>query len=194
MPAVITNVTAGVYPLNSTGSAVPTTAYYIAARDNSGNLSGLVTGSATNDAYSGSGSLLTSPLLYNGSTFDRQRTPTTRKTVAATASGNTALWTPASGKKFRLMRFEVQVSGNGVIAGGGIVTVTFQDATTDLGIANDFYLPAVAVTTTPGELRSGWIDIGNGVLSALANNVLNVNLSAALTTGQVRVTCVGTEE
>ena len=38
------------------------------------------------------------------------------------------------------------------------------------------------------------IDLGNGYLSTAANNVLQVNLSAALSAGKVRVTAVGTEE
>jgi hypothetical protein len=35
--------------------------------------------------------------------------PNVFKTATASAAGNTALWAPASGKKFRLMRFMIQV-------------------------------------------------------------------------------------
>lgn len=129
------------------------------------------------------------------STSVMARTPAVFKTVQATASGNTALWTPTSGKKFRLMRFIVDCTANAAISGGGVVvTVTFQDATTAINLAFDIFVPTTAVTTTEGGYTSGWIDIGNGYLSTTANNVLNVNLSSTLTTGNIRVTCAGTEE
>jgi hypothetical protein len=38
------------------------------------------------------------------------------------------------------------------------------------------------------------VSMGNGYLSTLANNVLNVNLSVALVAGEVRVVVCGTEE
>ena len=137
----------------------------------------------------------TFPLLYVGaSVSDRQRTPNIYKTATATASGNTALWTPTSGKKFRLMRFKVDVTANASLAAGAIFTVGLQDATSDLGVSSDIYVPTTAVTTGMGGWTSGWIDLGNGKLSSVANNVLNVNLSAALATGDVRVTACGIEE
>lgn len=130
---------------------------------------------------------------YNGSAWDRLRVPTVVKTVAATASGNTALWTPTSGKKFRLQRYRVELSGDATISGGGVLTVKFQDATTDVPVAHSVYVPSVAANLLAGW-QSGWIDLGNGVLSAAANNVLNVNLSAALASGTCRVVACGTEE
>ena len=134
--------------------------------------------------------------VYNGASWDRQRTPNVFKTAQATASGNTALWTPASGKKFRLMRLFVQVTANAYLdSGAGVLTVTFQDATTGINLAFDVYLPAASVSAPLGDaFASGWIDLGNGVLSATANNVLNINLSGKVDAGNVRVTCCGTEE
>lgn len=125
--------------------------------------------------------------------WDRIRTPNVFKTAAATASGNTAIWTPASGRKFRLMRYRVELSGDAAISGGGVLTVKFQDATTDINLAHSVYVPAVAGTAM-GAYSTGWNDLGNGILSAAANNVLNVNLSAALTSGTCRVIACGTEE
>lgn len=121
------------------------------------------------------------------------RTPQVFKTVQATASGNTALWTPTSGKKFRLMRYRVQVTGNAATSGGAVVTISFQDSATGLPFAHDLFLPSTGGTTMQGY-DSGWIDLGNGYLSTTANNVLNVNLSAALSAGNVRVQVCGTEE
>ena len=134
--------------------------------------------------------------LYNAGSgsYDRQRTPTIFKTAQATASGNTALWTPAGGKKFRLMRFKVQVTDNSATSGGAVISIGLQDSTTDLALTHDVWLPSAGLTGAINGWDSGWIDLGNGKLSAAANNVLNINLSAALSAGNVRVTCCGTEE
>lgn len=133
-------------------------------------------------------------MVENGATMDMQRTPRVFKTVSATASGNTALWTPTTGKKFRLMRLLFDLTSNAGRAAGGVVTFSLQDNTTDIGVTFDVFVPTTAVTTGFGGYTSGWIDLGNGVLSTAANNVLNLNLSAALTSGVCRVSCCGTEE
>jgi hypothetical protein len=127
------------------------------------------------------------------------RTPAIFKTAQATASGDNALWTPTAGKKFRLMRFKLQVTANAYIAARGVLTIKLRDGTTDMNLTHDVYLgqTALAADTNPQQLpmlETGWIDLGNGFLSAAANNVLNINLSAALSAGNVRVTCCGTEE
>jgi hypothetical protein len=131
--------------------------------------------------------------------MSRVRTPATFKTASATASGDTAVWTPASGKKFRLMRFKLQVTANAYLAARGVLTITLRDGTTDLNLTHDVYLgqTAIAADTNPQQtplLETHWIDLGNGVLSASANQVLNINLSAALSGGNVRVIACGTEE
>lgn len=122
------------------------------------------------------------------------RTPNIFKTVAATAAGNTALWTPTTGKKFRLMRFMIQLTEDAKQAVAGNITVTFQDNTTGINFAVDVWVPASSGSNVGDAYHTDWIDFGNGILSAAANNVLNVNLSAALTAGNVRVNVCGTEE
>jgi hypothetical protein len=131
---------------------------------------------------------------YTGSAQNRLRTPTVFKTTTATASGNTAVWTPTSGKKFRLMRFMITLTANVSLASAGLEEVTFQDATTGMPVGFSEYVPGTAVTTTPGGFTTGWIDLGNGILSASANNVLNINLGTTLATGECRVLVCGTEE
>ena len=119
----------------------------------------------------------------------------TFKTVQAAAAGNTALWTPTAGQKFRLMRYLVTVTGNAILAAGAVLTVSlFDGGAGATGQAHDIFVPAAATSLEGFIYNSGWIDLGNGVLSAAANNVLNVNLSAALTAGNVRVIACGTEE
>lgn len=146
----------------------------------------------------GAGNFAVTPYLVtapgNPATLSQQRTPNIFKTVQATASGNTALWTPTAGKKFRLMRFMVQITGNAIAAVAGVLTVSFQDSTTAIGIAMDGFIPTSAATPATEDFISPWVDLGNGFLSAAANNVLNVNLSFALTGGNVRITVAGTEE
>lgn len=122
------------------------------------------------------------------------RTPAIFKTASATASGNTAVWTPTTGKKFRLMRFQIEVTDNATLASAGVITIKFQDSDTNFGFAFDVHIPATALSNAIGGYKTGWIDLGNGYLSALANNVLNVNVSIALVTGNVRVNVCGTEE
>jgi len=135
----------------------------------------------------------------NGNNYQAPRTPDTFKTatVAATATGNTAVWTPTSGKKFRLMRFQVTAQGLAATATAA-VTVSFQDSSTGITIGTyDVDVPAVAgVTTGITNISCGWIDLGNGIRSAAANNVLNFNISAAGagTVGTYRVNVCGTEE
>lgn len=135
------------------------------------------------------------PFWQNGANLVLARTPGTFQTAQALAAGNTALWTPAAGKKFRLMRYLVTVTDDATRAAPGVLTVSLFDAAAGAtGQAHDVYVPAVALVNTGALYQSGWIDLGNGFLSAAVNNVLNINLSAALVTGNVRVIACGTEE
>lgn len=128
-----------------------------------------------------------------------QRYPNIFKTasVVATATGNSAVWTPAAGKKFRIMRFQITAQGLGATASAA-VTVSFQDNVTGITIGTyDVDVPVTAnVVSGVTQVSGGWIDIGNGFLSAAANNVLNFNISAAgaATTGTYRINVCGTEE
>jgi hypothetical protein len=115
--------------------------------------------------------------------------------VQATASGNTVVWTPGSGNKFRILSLVIQVTANASLASGAVETISFQDATTGMPIAVDVFIPTTAVTAAAGDAFSQTISLGAfGILSAAANNVFNVNLSTALATGNVRIIAMGTEE
>lgn len=151
-------------------------------------------GAASADAQSGASSFAAQGSGYNGATWDRLRTPTTFKSAAATASGNTAVWTPGASKKFRLMRYKIDVSQDAAQSSGGIITIGLQDSTTDMGMSQSVFVPATAATTMGPGWTSGWIDLGNGRISSTINLVMNVNLSAALTSGTVRVVAAGVEE
>jgi hypothetical protein len=127
--------------------------------------------------------------------WSKMRTPTVFRTVSATASGNTAIWTPGSGNKFRLLKLFIQVTDNASLASGGVLTVDIQDSSTTTNITFSVFVPTTAVTTTIGDGAEIQLDLGQfGILSAAANNVLNVNLSSALATGVCRIIAMGTEE
>lgn len=117
-------------------------------------------------------------------------------TVNATASGNSAAWTPAAGKRFHLLNYQITAQGLAATAAAA-VTVSFQDATTALPINYDVAVPAIA-SLVPGvtAISGGSINLGAGILSATANNVLNFNISAAGagTVGTYRINACGTEE
>lgn len=135
------------------------------------------------------------PHMFRDSThIDGVRTPTIFKTVQATASGNTAVWTPTAGKKFRLMRYRITLTENAIRAAAGVITVQFEDSATLIGAADDVWVNTTAPTGSACQFVSPWIDLGNGILSAASNDVLNINLSAALTAGNFRIDVCGTEE
>lgn len=124
------------------------------------------------------------------------RTPAIFHTVAAAAAGNTALWAPPANRRFRLMRYLVEITGDATLAAAAVLTISlFDGAAGATGQVHSVYVPAAAPAAPNGVIyNSGWIDLGNGYSSAALANVLNVNLSAALTAGVVRVIACGTEE
>lgn len=114
--------------------------------------------------------------LYNGASWDRQRTPVVFKPLnAVSMTAEVTIWTPTAGKKFRLMGYCLEsgtLGGNIILkdntAGTTILIVPFGAAN---GVINDSF--------------------GNGILSAAANNVLTAIGAATQTlSGYV----YGTEE
>lgn len=117
--------------------------------------------------------------LYNPASglYEQARTPTIVKLLAGVAVGSEAtIWTPAAGKKFRLMGFQL---AQGTATGA----VILKDNTAGTSI---YEIPqatvGVPISSPP---------LGNGILSAAANNVLTATGVATETlTGVV----YGTEE
>jgi hypothetical protein len=69
--------------------------------------------------------------------------------------------------------------------------MTFGDIEPVLNVSGQSSNPATVI----GDGLEQQLDLGVfGILSAAANNVLNVNLSVALATGNVRIIAMGTEE
>lgn len=145
--------------------------------DGAGGLSTFIPTDAMAPAAAANGPMAAAAMLFNGSTFDRPRTPLVFKTLSAVViTSETTIWTPASGKKFRLMGFML---AQGVATGA----VTLKDNTAGTTI---FIIPAHTVgVIIPCP------NLGNGILSAAANNVLTATgVSTETLTGVV----FGTEE
>jgi hypothetical protein len=121
--------------------------------------------------------LATFPYGFNGATWDKVRIGNVSKDVSAvTVTSITTLWTPASGKKFRLM--------GGTLSCSTAVSILFED---NAGGATIFRTPKLLVDTPYTFEVKG----GQGFLSALANNVLKATSSGA---GVITGTIWGTEE
>lgn len=131
------------------------------------------------------------------------RTADTFKTFQSQGGtpGQQGIWTPASGKKFRVMRVWISVSGNAGTSSGGLLTISLTDgmAGNTVGAVFDVWIPPATPTLAGGVFAgaifdSGWADMGNGYLSTGANQVLFLNTSLQLSSGFVRINVFGTEE
>ena len=119
----------------------------------------------------------TYPLMFNGQTVLRARAPAIFKSFNLTSvATETTIWTPAAGRRFRLMGY-VLTSGT---VGGNVVFKDNTAGTTILVVP--FGAASTPITSTP---------MGNGILSATAGNVLTATGAATQTlSGYV----FGTEE
>ena len=119
--------------------------------------------------------------LFNGGSFDRQRTPSKFipiKNVSVTAGTAASIWTPAGSKKFHLMGFAVSLSVAGYIM--------FEDGAA--GASAEFLrTPSMAA----GQGMTSMGNMGNGYASTAANNVLMMDVSAS---GNINGFLIGTEE
>lgn len=105
------------------------------------------------------------PAVFNGATMDLARTPNVFKPVAQTAAtAETTIWTPASGKKFRLQRLTLTASAQTVL--------TFKDNT-----AGTTILVLELAANTPLTIDLGAI----GILSGAADRVLTVTRATSAT-------------
>lgn len=115
--------------------------------------------------------------------------------ATATASGNTAVWTPTVGAKFRVLCVGLDVTQNAAAAAAGVITIQLEDGSTPIpGLLWSVFVPSAAGTTFGSGYHEPVSCFANGFISSTANNVLNVNLSAALTAGNVTVRAYGTDE
>ena len=132
---------------------------------------------ATQDAMPPQNIVAECGVEWNGASFDRMRTPGVWKTVAAvavTAGTPVAIWTPAGGKKFRVMGFALSSS----VAG----SIILKDNTAEW-IRTPLLLASTPFQTPP--------NMDNGFQSVLANNALFADVTAS---GTISGFVFGTEE
>lgn len=117
-------------------------------------------------------------MIFNGGSFDRVRTPTRFvpiPAVAVVAGTPVAVWTPAGGKKFHLMGYNVSLSVAGAII--------FKDGTT----TEVFRTSAMAAGV--GILNPA--NLGNGYASTVSNQGMFLDATAS---GTITGFAFGTEE
>ncbi len=115
--------------------------------------------------------------VSDGASIQVQRAANVFKYADAAALGDNVVWTPAAGKKFRLMGVVIQC--------GAVATdVYLKDGAAQIS-------PVLKLAANQLVSLDGVFARSNGLLSAVANNVLNINLSAA---NPVGVWVSGTEE
>lgn len=134
------------------------------------------------------------PLMWDGSNGVMIYTPSKFHSAQANANGSTALWTPTAGTRFRLMKYMIGVTEDAKQAVAGDFLITLLDGASDIGQQHSVYVPAASLISSGELYTSPWIDLGNGILSASANNVLNIHLPVALTAGQVWAIACGIEQ
>jgi hypothetical protein len=134
------------------------------------------------------------PVGYTGASWDRLRTPNVFKTVQASSLGNNTLWTPTSGKKFRLMKYRIMIPNGAIGSANSYLVMQFKDGSTNMPIIETCFLTTTASNVAGNTWTSGLVDLGNGFLSSAANSALVLNLNYALTDGDLRVLVMGTEE
>jgi hypothetical protein len=125
---------------------------------------------------------------FNGATWDRTRGANVFKSVVVSAAGDTTIWTPAAGKKVRLMGLSISASGTAAALVANLLKI--QDAAAGPNLWQGF----IAVATTVTGDTQIYVDFGQGQLLSAINHVLNANLATAFATGGAAVNAWGTEE
>jgi hypothetical protein len=105
--------------------------------------------------------------VWNGAVVTRARSPNIFKSFnALSIAAEATIWTPASGKRFRLMGYSLT---SGTVGGN----VTLKDNTAGTTILQLPFGAAASTLTSPA--------FGNGIFSAAANNVLTATGTATQT-------------
>jgi hypothetical protein len=118
-------------------------------------------------------------------------TPTTFKQAQATAAGATTLWSPAAGKKFRLMGGIIVLSKEAACAGAEYISIIESTGAVTIARFDISIAALVAIgscTIIPLNLPA------NGYLALTKDSVLQIYLGGVLTAGNCSVSVWGTEE
>jgi hypothetical protein len=141
------------------------------------------------------GQLLLHRPATTASSVERPRLPTTFRTASTNSVGNKTVWAPAPGRRFRLLRYRMVVTGNAAIGGGGaIVNIGLSDDLLPLPQLHAVFVPGTATPAAAPLYDSGWVELGDGLRSENVGQNLNLTLSADITSGVVWCSVAGTEE
>lgn len=114
------------------------------------------------------------PMAFTGATWQRRRVADIIKSAdLAAGTTETTIWTPATGKRFRLLGLIISIGSTGAL-------LTFRDNTGG---------SIILQLRLPGNTTSGWLNLGQGILSGAANNVLTVTRSASTTLSAILAGC-----
>lgn len=150
-------------------------------------------GSLANKSNGGPVPMVAAQVKGSDGRFQQMKNIDTFNAASTSAAGNTAVWSPGAGIKFRLECISVEITGDATLAVAGEETITLQDATAPIsGFLFVSFVPAAALDTRGALYQSGPVCFNNGYLSTTSANVLNVNLGTALTAGKVVVRAWGT--
>jgi hypothetical protein len=138
--------------------------------------------------------MLAEGYVFNTATpgWERLRTPNIFKTLSFTVSSN--IWTPAAGKKARLLAYLLEVSSNAIVAVAGQQDLQLNDGGVTTAHTHTIFAPGAAGPVGAPLLAILVILGQNGLLSTTANNSFAIALTAAFTGGFARCSMWGTEE
>lgn len=155
---------------SATGSAAPSNAFLVGAKDSSGNLQPLSTSNNIGDA-GGSTSLATTAAIYNGSTYDRARSATAA--AATTGTGllgtgvlgifNTSAPTVTSGNYERL---QLDSNANLKVVAGGTVAAGSSDSGNPVKVGGKYN--TTLPTLTDGQRGDAQLDAKSVLMTNLA--------------------------
>lgn len=127
-----------------------------------------------------------------------QRTPTTFKAVnlGVAPSGTVTIWTPAAGKRFRVLGFDMTITPDATLAAAGVVSFIIQDSVGAFLYRSQVWLPnAAAPLVGSNNIKIGpWYPGGNGALGSSPGTTVQIVIGTALTAGTVCANVWGCEE
>jgi len=112
------------------------------------------------------------------------------KSIVATTVAATDIWTPALGKRIRLLGLCV-IPSAGLLAAGAEAISIIEETLGTFGITVNTYLPIAASVGPQAPVN---ISLGDGYLFTLPDKKLQVTLSAAATAGGIGIIAWGREE
>ena len=193
IPGSITDISTGkiAYP-------APPFASQIGYRDNSDNIVALNSLAKIGDNASGNSAAGIALAGYDGSNISRLRYANTVKSLNKSTTGDTPIWTPSAGRRYRLLGYIITISSNATLAAAGMLAIKLRDGTTVDIVTHNVYVPQTAENKLASDWSTGFVDLGAGgglgVQGGAVTRALNLSLSTALATGIVDVQVFGTED